>query len=170
MIRFILTVIFLASFTSFAPLKPVNYAGSWMLDKAQSKNLPMFYDNIKSHKLLITQNEKLLNVVVEIATGESEPEKFNLDYYLNGSESKTELPVRTPKGTVKVPTTLKAFESDDGKLQITITRELSINGSNFKGVTTEDWQISDDGKTLRIHKTDEMPQGKMESDMIFVKE
>lgn len=169
--KFIFAIILLAASVAFAArVKPANYAGNWTLDKSQSKNLPRYYENIKSHKLAITQNEKLLNVDVEIKMGESDPGDFHLAYNLDGAESKTETPIRTPDGLINVPTTLKAVEIGDGKLRITISREINMNGSSFKGVTTEDWQLSADGKTLTIHKVDEMPRGKVESDMIFVKE
>lgn len=168
--KLITVIILLTVSVAIAAVKPSNYAGNWTLDKSQSKNLPKYYDNISSHKLAITQDEKLLEVAVAITLGENAPDKFDFNYNLDGTETKTQAQIRTPNGLVNVPATLKVIETGNGKLQITIARELNMNGNTLKGVTVENWQLSDDGKTLSIHKIDEMPQGKIESDMIFVRE
>ena len=168
--KLILAIILLTVSVTIAAVKPANFAGNWTLDKSLSKNLPKYYENISSHKLAITLDKKSLNVAIAITIGENLPDKFNFDYNLDGTESKTQAQIRTPNGLVNVPTTLKAIEAGDEKLQITITRELNMNGNSFKGVTVENWQLSADGKTLTIHKIDEMPQGKVESEMIFIKE
>ncbi|HEY0427436.1 MAG TPA: hypothetical protein VGC76_06485 [Pyrinomonadaceae bacterium] len=158
----------LMSFT-FAFAKPANYSGTWTLDFKQSKNLPPFYANVKSHKLSITQNEKTLNVAVEVDAGQGAPDNLSFVYNLDGSETKTETGIRTPGGMKSVPTTLKAETAGNGNLKITITREITMPDGAFKGVTIENWELSADGKTLTIHRTDEMPRGKMEADMVFVK-
>lgn len=165
---FLITALSIAAF-SFGGAKPANYSGAWTLDMKQSKNLPKYYERIQSHKLNITQDEKRLNVGVEIGREQHEPEKIDLIYNLDGSETKTEMKLRTQDGLVSVPTTLKAVVKDDGKIEITITREVPMPDKTFKGVTVEDWELSADGKTLTIHKTDNAPWGKMESEMIFLR-
>ncbi len=154
-----------------AAAKPADYTGAWTLDMKQSKNLPPFYQNVQSHKLNVTQDEKHLRVAVEIGDGGAEPFKANFDYNLDGTETKTETPMRTPNGTRAVPTTLKAEAVEGGGLHITITRERPTrDGGTVKLATTEDWKLSSDGKTLNIHRADETPRGeKMESDLVFVK-
>ncbi len=154
---------------AFGATAPANYAGNWTLDKKQSKNLPGFYENVQSHKLSITQDEKHLNVAVEVNIGQKEPDKLNFVYNLDGSESKTETMIRTPDGLIHVPTTLKATVNADGRLQITITRTIKMRDQTFDAITVEDWVLSADGKTLSIHRTDDTPRGKMEADMVFVK-
>ena len=149
--------------------KTANYAGTWTLDMKQSKDLPRYYDRVKSHKLIVTQDEKHLNVAVEVDIGQPEPDKFNFLYNLDGDESKTETMIRTPDGPKAVPTTLQAAVAEDGKLRITIRREIQMPDRTLKGVTTEDWELSADAKTLTIHRTDDTPRGKMQSEMIFVK-
>lgn len=149
--------------------KPANYSGTWTLDKSQSKNLPRYYERIQSHKLFITQDEQHLKVAVEISLGQNEPDKMNFNYNLDGTETKTETSIRGPGGLMSVPTLLKAVVKDEGRLSITITRDISMPDRTFKAVTTEDWQLSADGKSLTIHKVDDTPRGKMESDMVFVK-
>lgn len=150
--------------------KPANYAGSWTLDKKQSKNLPPFYSNVESHKLTITQDDKHLRVAVEVSDTERKPFHVDFVYNLDGTETKTETQIRTPEGMRSVPTSLKASASEDGTLHITITREIDMpDGNAVKAVTTEDWQLNPDAKTLTIRRADDTPRGKVEFEMIFVK-
>lgn len=158
----------LLSFT-FAFAEPGNYAGNWTLDFKQSKNLPPFYANVKSHKLVITQSEKALNVAVEIDAADDDPLKLSFVYDLGGAETKTESNIKTPDGIKSVPTTLKAEAAANGNLKITISRRIAAPNGAFTGVTVENWELSADGKTLTIHRADETPRGRMEADMIFVK-
>jgi hypothetical protein len=158
-----------ASFAT-AAAKPASYAGAWTLDMKQSKNLPPYYSHVESHKLSITQDDKQLRVAVEISDTQAGPFRANFVYQLDGAETKTETPVRTPAVTRAVPTTLKAVAAEDGTLRITITREITMpDGATIKAVLTEDWRLSPDAKTLTIHRTDDSPRGKTESDMVFVK-
>jgi hypothetical protein len=156
-------------FLAIPGAKATSYAGVWALDMQQSKNLPRYYENVKSHKLTITQDDKLLNVAVEISRGQTGSDNLTFVYNLDGSESRTETPIRTQDGMIKVPTTLKAVVLDDGKLEITITRDVPIQGQNFKGISIEDWALSANGKVLTIHRADDTPRGKMEADMLFVR-
>lgn len=159
-----------ASLAFGAAAKPANYSGAWSLDMKQSKNLPPFYANVQSHKLNVTQDEKHLRVAVEVGDGGAEPFKTSFDYNLDGTETKTETQMRTPNGTRAVPTTLKAEVVEGGGLHLTITRERATrDGGVMKMLTTEDWHLSADGKTLNLHRTDDTRNGKMESDMVFVK-
>lgn len=153
----------------FAATKTENYTGNWTLDAKQSKNLPPYYAHVRSHKLSIAQDDKRLRVAVQIIREEGAPDQINLAYNLDGTETTTEMLVRTPDGPQSVPATLKATVDAQGRVHITITRQLQMQGQEFKGITTEDWELSSDGKTLTIHRTDEMPRGKMQADMVFVK-
>jgi hypothetical protein len=165
---FLVIALIFACFT-FAQAKPANYAGNWTLDTAKSKNLPKYYERIKSHKLSITQDEKQLKVAVTVDLGGSEPDKLSFVYNLDGSETKTQTQIRTQDGPMQVPTTLSAKVGADGKIHIIIAREIQLPDGPFKGTTIEDWELSADGKTLTIHRADDTPRGKTESDMIFVK-
>ena len=166
---FLMIILVVTSF-AMAGTKAANYAGSWELDFKQSKNLPAFYENVKSHRLIITQDAKQLNVAVEIDLGQSEPDKMNFVYNLDGTETKTEAKIRTPNGPVIVPATLKAISAGGENLQITISREIPMGESTFKGVTTEEWKLNADGKILTIDRADETPRGKRQAEMVFVKE
>jgi hypothetical protein len=141
-----------------------------LLDKVASKGLPDFYTNVKSHRLAIRQDDARLIVGVEIQLVEGSPVKIDLPYNLNGSETKTEMPVRTSNGDMMVPATLKAELTANGGLKITISREMKMRETSFTAVSIEEWKLSGDGKTLNIHRTDETPRGKIDADMIFVKQ
>jgi hypothetical protein len=169
--RLLFAAALIAAIFANALAKPANYAGNWTLDIKQSKNLPPYYSHIESHKLAITQDDKQLRVAVEISDTENGPFKTGFLYSLDGTETKTETQIRTPAGTRSVPTTLKAAAAEDGKLHITITREITTpDGRALKLISTEDWQLSPDAKTLTIHRNDDTPRGKTESDMIFIKD
>lgn len=167
--------LFFAAALLAAPLlagaKPADYTGAWSLDLKQSKNLPPFYSNVKSHKLLVKQDWGYLSVAVEVDDGGPEPFKTKFGYNLDGTETKTETQMRTPAGTRNVPTTLKAEAVEGGGLHITITRERPArDGTTMRLTSVEDWRLSPDGKTLDIRRSDETPRGeKMESEMVFVK-
>ncbi len=167
--------LFFAAALLAAPLlagaKPADYTGAWSLDMKQSKNLPPFYSNVRSHRLNITQDEKHLRVAVEIGDGGAEPFKAGFDYNLDGTETKTETQMRTPAGTRNIPTTLRAEVVEGGGLHITITRERPTrDGAVLRLATVEDWRLSPDGRTLNIRRADETPRGeKFESEMVFVK-
>jgi hypothetical protein len=170
MIRLLFAAALVAAVFTNALAMPANYAGVWTLDMKQSKNLPPFYSHVEGHKLSITQDDKQLRVAVEISDTEREPFKIEFVYSLDGAETKTETQMRTPAGMRSVPTTLKAVAHEDGTLHLTITREIQTpDGRALKAVTDEDWQLGPGAKTLTIHRSDDTPRGKTESDMLFVK-
>jgi FtsP/CotA-like multicopper oxidase with cupredoxin domain len=170
MIRLLFAAALVTATFANALAKPANYSGAWTLDMKQSQNLPSYYSHVQSHKLSITQDDKQLRVAVEISDTEREPFRVDFVYSLDGAETKTETQMRTPAGMRSVPTVLKAVASEDGALRITITREMQTpDGRALKAVTTEDWRLSPDAKTLTIHRADDTPRGKTESDMVFIK-
>jgi hypothetical protein len=164
----LLGVALLAASLASGAAKSADYTGAWTLDMKRSKNLPTFYDNVKSHKLLVKQDWGHLNVAVEVDGG-GEPFKTTFVYALDGTETKSKTQMRTPAGLLDVPTTLKAVAAEDGGLHITTTREAVRRDQPFRMVTTEDWRLSADGKTLNIRRADDTPRGKAESEMVFAK-
>jgi hypothetical protein len=168
---FLLMMILTVSAAGSGIVDNSNYSGTWRLDAKQSKNLPPYYENIKSHRLFITQDKKELNTTVEIkSSNDDQPFKINLLYKLDGTETNTETPIRTPQGSIMVPTILSAKQISDGQLKISIVRDVKMGEKLFKGVTVEDWQLSPDGRTLSIHMVSDTPRGKIEADLVFVKE
>ena len=152
-----------------APAAPADYAGKWALDQARSTNLPPYYARIKSHRLDITETPEHLDVKVEVDLGQGEPDRMDLDYRLDGAETSTTMPMRMQGNLVQVPTKVKAAVADNGDVHITITRELPLPSGAVTAVTTEDWHLSPDHATLTVHRVDDTPRGRMESDMVFAK-
>lgn len=147
---------------------PANYAGNWTLDKAQSKDLPPYYENITTHALKITQTDQELVVGVDIASDTND--HFDYTYKLDGSTVQSQTKVRTPGGPMEVPTTLKATPAENGDLVIVIERELpSRDGTPFKGTTTETWRLGADGKTLTIERADQMRSRSSNSTLVFTR-
>jgi hypothetical protein len=146
-----------------------DYSGTWVLDKAKSTGLPRFYERVKSHTLVNKQGDQLLEVMVEVDIGQPQADRIGFAYPLDGSVANTESKIRTQDGLVNVPTTLQATRDAGGGLHIVITRIITMGGQQITSHGTEDWQLSEDGKTLNVHRTDESPRGKTQSDMVFVK-
>ncbi|HEY0023155.1 MAG TPA: hypothetical protein VGB24_09595 [Longimicrobium sp.] len=152
-----------------APAAPPDFTGAWTLDEAQSTGLPPYYAEIRSHRLAITQNDSQLHVGVEIENAEPEPLKMEFLYSLSGVETATQTPIRTPNGNMVVPTRLKATRGGDGRIHITITREIQMRDRTVTGVVNEVWEMRADG-ALVVHRVDQMPDGReMRADMVFVK-
>ncbi|HEX8319426.1 hypothetical protein [Longimicrobium sp.] len=151
------------------PVTPPDFTGAWTLDEAQSTGLPPYYAEIRSHRLAITQSDSQLHVGVEIENAEPEPLKMEFLYSLSGVETATQTPIRTPNGNMVVPTRLKATREDDGRIHITITREIRMGERTATGVVDEVWEMRADG-ALVVHRVDQMPNGReMRADMVFVR-
>lgn len=146
-----------------------DFSGQWTLDKTQSKDLPPFYDQVQTHSLKITQNDKQVVVAVEITSSAHEPMHIDFTYSLDGQPVTTESQVRTPNGPMSVPTVLTAKPADDGTIGITIERELpSRGGETMKGISKETWRLQD-AKTLIIDRVDEMRRGTTASTLVFTR-
>ncbi|HEX6038326.1 hypothetical protein [Longimicrobium sp.] len=153
-----------------APVLVPDYGGTWTLDEARSTNLPPFYAQVNRHTLQVAQTDARLTVDVEIENGGPQPERFAFVYALDGSETATTTRIRTPTGPMEVPTRLRARHGDDGRLHITIIRELPRGGQTITATGTEAWELAPDGRTLTVHRAEQMPQGgETRFDMVFVR-
>lgn len=159
------------SVAAFAPAvpKPVNYSGSWTLDKSRSTGLPPYYERVRSHRLEIDQRGWRLDVAVSVDIGGATPDTMRFVYAMDGKETRAQTPVRGPNGMMQVPTVMHATVSPDRQVHITIERDIAMNGTTFHAVSKEDWRLSADGRTLSIHRTDDTPRGTMQSDMVFAR-
>jgi hypothetical protein len=154
-----------------APVAPPDYSGAWTLDRAQSPGLPAFYANVRGQRLAVAQTGSRLRVDVEIdEQGAAEPERFRFEYALDGTETTATSRIRTQNGMTDVPTRLRAAHGDDGRLHITIARELSMGGETVTATGTEEWELSADGRTLTVHHVEQMPRGgELRFDMVFAR-
>ena len=162
---------------------PTNFAGTWVLDKSKSKDLPQQWaDNLESYTLTVSQDEKQLTVDNKInwkEGGGSDAQSgqgrgrggmgrgmpTSLTYKLDGSETSMEWGER---GT----STLKAEWKDDGKaLELTSVRKFtSRDGEQRSSTSKERWELSADGKTLTINRASETQRGEMKSTLVFNKQ
>jgi hypothetical protein len=159
----------LAALMLQSPAKPADYSGQWKLDPARSRNLPGFYAEIASHTLDVTQTSTHLGVGVVIELRDAQQDTLRFDYALDGSEVHTRSPVRTPQGRVEIPTTLRARVDDAGVVHITIDRQLRTPAGPRTLTGTEEWRLSPDRTTLTVRRLDETPQGRIDTDMVFVR-
>ena len=161
---------------SVSAQKGANFAGTWELDKAKSKLPEMMANNLTSLTWTVTQTDAELKVEpkAEMAQGGgggggggrgmmggNQPSSYKLD----GSETTTDL---TGRMTGKV--TRKAKWAGDGKiLELNAVTNADFNGNAFTSTTTENWELADDGKTLKVHRKSESPRGAQESTYVFTK-
>jgi hypothetical protein len=57
-----------------------------------------------------------------------------------------------------------------GGMHIAVSRTVTMGGQQTVSDGTEDWRLSPDGKTLTIHRIDNTPRGRMEFDMVFLRQ
>jgi hypothetical protein len=159
--------------TLAAAPKAADYSGKWTLDKAASKSLPHMYDKVSSHRIDVAQAPGKLTVAIDIARTEGAPIQQTLDFDLSGKPTQTETTVHTPGGDKKMPMTLKGSVREDGRVEVTEEREMrgpeGPDVNPIKATTYELWDVSADGKTLTIHRRDQMPRGTFEYDMVFTR-
>ena len=169
MIKSLIALVAIAGSTAATVAPPASYAGNWTLDAAKSTGLPSYYSRVKSHKLAIVQTPEKLDVHVIVDAGMEQPDKIDFSYLLDGSEVSSETVIRGPGGMTPVPTKLKALPSANGGIDITISRHITMGPQPFDAVTTEAWQLADDGKTLIVHRIDDSPMGHVDAKMVFTR-
>jgi len=156
--------------------KGANFAGAWELDKAKSQLPQRQSDNIKSATWTVTQDDKQLTNEQKIERvegagggggGGGRGGGFGmgagtLTVKLDGGETTTE--------NQGGKTTTKAKWTNDGKtLEITSVRSGEFQGNAFTMTTTEQWELADGGKTLKVHRKAETQRGPQESTWVLTK-
>lgn len=87
-----------------------------------------------------------------------------MTYSLDGKE--TTIQQEGPMGSV--PVTLKA-KIDGGKLNLSSARTFNGPNGEISITTKETWSLSDDGKTLTVHREQNSPRGSTSYDLVFAK-
>jgi hypothetical protein len=136
-----------------------SYAGTWVLDKSKSGELPRMWQNADSIQMDVTQNDKTLGVTVKGGRGDE-----TLTYNLDGTPSTVDMGGRMPG---KATLTVKV--NADGSVELKTQREGNIQGNPVTFKSTEVWQLADGGKTLKVKRTSESPRGTQESNLVFTK-
>jgi hypothetical protein len=169
--RFILILAY-AGFTlaSILAVTPADYAGSWSFNREQSKDLPAQLAGIKTFELTVAA-ENGLKVDVDIETGQAQVPKVHHSflYPLDGSERATTSEIMTPAGPKQIPTRLSGKVEADGKLELSLTRELKMKDQVRSLRSVEKWELSADARTLTVHVDEERPDGPATYAMVFEK-
>ena len=151
---------------------PVNFAGTWALDKTKSTGLSTRLQNADSVTWTITQDDKQISIDTKVTGGQppagggggqgrgpAGPQTYTLD----GKEVTTE----AMGGTA----TMKATWSTDGKtLELSSVRAGSFNGSEFKATALDKLSLSGDGKVLTVNRHSEGTRGTTDSVMVLNKQ
>lgn len=185
---FLFLIIGLLSLSAFAQAK-TDYSGTWTLDKEKSKLDERQAASIESQTLTVAQTETELKVTV--ANKRNAPPAggqgggrpgggqgggrgmgggFGGDstttYSLDGKE--TSIEQDSPMG--KVPVKLKAELEKSGKLKLSSSRTMSTQMGEMTISTIENWELSSDGKTLKVKRTQSTPRGDMTSESVYTKQ
>jgi hypothetical protein len=158
-----------------------NYAGTWELDKSKS-TLPDFMQGVESMTLTVTQTDKDITVAqatkraaqadtMGSAGGRGGMRRGGggdqtMTYTLDGKETTRDVEGIPGSSGVKI----KGSMEKDGKLKLSSSRTgTDRDGQPSTRTTKETWELSADGKTLKIKRESESPRGSMSSDLVFVK-
>lgn len=144
---------------------PPNFAGTWMLDKSKSEGLQGNMANL-DQTWVITQDAKTLNIETTITGGDQQRPPRKSSYNLDGSETTSDMPAG---GRMTGKTTSKTKWQGDSILEISSVLKGNMGGTDFTATTTEHWELADGGKTLKIHRTTESPQGTRETKLVLTK-
>lgn len=155
---------------------PVNFAGTWTLDKAKSQGLAQNMQNAESVTCVIAQDDNTVSVEWKVAGGQppaggapgggggGRPPAGPRVYNLDGKEV-------TSEGPMSSTNTVKATWSDATKtLELSTVRAGSRDGQEFKFTTTDKMSLSADGKVLTVVRHSESPRGTTDSTLVFNKQ
>jgi hypothetical protein len=175
-----LACVLLANTLAAFAAAPTNFAGTWALDKSQSKDLPPQWVNLESLTLTVTQDAQQLTVASSMTMAQDANASGGMGggrgrgmggfppsatYKLDGTETTAEA-----TGGRGGTSTTKAEWKDGGKtLVLKRVSKFNANGNDVMATTTDEWSLSADGKTLTVKRTSESPRGTQNSTLVFVK-
>jgi hypothetical protein len=180
-----LTLFAFAALASSA-VAPASFAGTWKLDKEKSKGLNPNQQSAESIVWTITQDDKQITIDSKVTPGQPPagappagapggpgggggrgggmggPRTYTLD----GKEVTSE-----GGGQMGGTNTMKSSWSNEGKtLELSSVRTGSVNGNDFKAVSTDKLSLSADGKVLTVERHSESPRGAQDSTLVFAKQ
>ena len=167
-IIFALSFLVALMFVVVVAAAPANFAGTWVLDKTKTQNLPRQWENAPSVTLEIKQDAKqiVLETKVEGSQFPSQPATYNLD----GTESTMDVQGRMPGKA-----TLKATWSADGNT-LELSRKQAGTFTNNEGTSqsysitnTDKLTLSEGGKVLTDVRHSESPRGPQDSTLVYNK-
>lgn len=132
------------------PAATASFAGTWVLDKANSESLPEAWQNSKTVNLIITQDDKQITTQIKFVQTALPVNVFLLD----GKETKSDV---TGRITGKAVSKLKSFKP--GKpLKVEVVTTGIIEDREIVLTQTDEMELSADGKTLKVRRTQETPR------------
>ncbi|MEA2206077.1 MAG: hypothetical protein QOE77_2853 [Blastocatellia bacterium] len=166
---------------------PASFAGTWKLDKEKSKGLNPNQQSAESIVWTITQDDKQITIDSKVTPGQPPagaapagapaggpgggggrgggmggPRTYTLD----GKEVTSE-----GGGQMGGTNTMKSSWSNEGKtLELSSVRTGSVNGNDFKAVSTDKLSLSADGKVLTVERHSESPRGAQDATLVFNKQ
>lgn len=171
-------------------MKTTGYAGTWDLDTAKSKMPERM--RVESISMNVTQSGNDLKVETTTKRGAPTEQKSSdgsssammgggmgrggggrggmmdgtqtVSYSLDGKETKMETP-----GIPGAAATLMAKMEKDGKLKLSTSRTFNGQQGEITMTTKETWELMDGGKTLKVTRDRETPNGTQTSEMYFTK-
>ncbi len=190
-ITFLFLIIGLLALSAFAQAKP-DYSGTWTLDKEKSKLDERMAASIESQTLTVAQTETELKVT--LATKRNAPPAgggqgggrpgggggqgggrgmggfgggdSTTTYSLNGKE--TTFNRETPMGSV--PVKLKAELEKNGKLKLSSSSTMNTQMGEMTVFSSENWELSADGKTLKVKRIQSAMNREMTSESVYTKQ
>lgn len=177
-----------------------SFAGNWTLDKAKTKNVPKEVNGLKLEivqddkqiSIKSTLDGEVLMPTPQRsglprpggeggqadANAPSAP-NFNgrmalrmganeSTYTLDGKE--TSVDIKQNEQTVGTATLKSKWDKDGKGLQLTSVRKIKRENANVTVTVKEKWELSPDGKTLKIKRTAELPAGNDQIELVFVKD
>lgn len=141
-----------------------SFAGTWSLDKAKSEGLQGPTAQM-DQTWVVTQDAKTLTVEASFSGGDQPRPPQKRTFNLDGSETSMDVTGRMPGKAA-----MKAKWQGDGKiLELGSVLKGNVQGNDITVTTTEHWELADGGKTLKVHREQEGPQGKRETKLTFAK-
>lgn len=168
----ILTAILCLCFQAVTVLAQTSdYSGVWELDISKSK-LPEAV-KIDSMSLKVWQTAKEIKVETatrtSITLGDGSTKQANatrtVAYNLDGTETTAEL----GDGVMAISESKKAKMLGDGKLSLTVTRGSKTDASRPAMKSNENWELLDNGQTLKIVRYTESARGGTNWELYFTK-
>jgi hypothetical protein len=147
--------------------KGTNFAGTWVLDKAKSEGLQRSMQNADSVTWIVTQDDKQLAREQKTEGGQGGGRGAgmgNLTLNMDGSETTTDVPQFSAKRTVKAK-----WLDGEKILEVSTVTTGNAQGNDFKFTATEQWELAEGGKVLKVHRKFDSPQGAIDSKMVFNK-
>jgi len=181
----IVSLLLAAVATSAQTTRP-NFSGFWELDTSKSV-LPAAM-RIESMTMNVTQTEKELKIetirkrapLSEADKGETPTDGkrgssgtgrggFGGNGTVVYSLPDNETTVDIGSGAMSGKETRKPTFSSNGKMSLTVTRSFNDGISDVTMKTNEVWEMSDDGKTLKVTRYTETPRGATNAELYFTK-